>query len=201
ILIGIGTGGIKPCVAAFGGDQFHLPRQEDLLKQFFSVFYFAICFGGLLGMFVIPALRRTVTCFNEDSCYALGFGFSAGLMFLALFFFLGGKPMYRIKEPREDVMAEFIKCASVRVHIIYCFTLTVDSTALDLDSNPDFHVIGSPIRCEGDPLDDVTTKVGLTMDVSGVTDGQQVSRYVADAGPDPSGEPCDGIDLDPSVRQ
>nr|CAD7426492.1 unnamed protein product [Timema monikensis] len=157
-LIGIGTGGIKPCVAAFGGDQFHLPRQEDLLKQFFSVFYFAICFGGLLGMFVIPALRRTVTCFNEDSCYALGFGFSAGLMFLALFFFLGGKPMYRIKEPREDVMAEFIKCASVSNHLIYCFTLAIDSTSLDRDLNPDFLVIGSPIYCEGDALDNVATK-------------------------------------------
>ncbi len=32
LLIAIGTGGIKPCVAAFGGDQFQLPEQERPLQ-------------------------------------------------------------------------------------------------------------------------------------------------------------------------
>jgi dipeptide/tripeptide permease len=31
-LIALGTGGIKPCVAAFGGDQFKLPEQERQLQ-------------------------------------------------------------------------------------------------------------------------------------------------------------------------
>ena len=31
-LIALGTGGIKPCVASFGGDQFKLPEQEAQLK-------------------------------------------------------------------------------------------------------------------------------------------------------------------------
>ena len=31
-LIALGTGGIKPCVAAFGGDQFKLPNQERQLQ-------------------------------------------------------------------------------------------------------------------------------------------------------------------------
>ena len=31
-LIALGTGGIKPCVSAFGGDQFKLPEQETQLK-------------------------------------------------------------------------------------------------------------------------------------------------------------------------
>ncbi len=31
-LIALGTGGIKPCVAAFGGDQFKLPDQERQLQ-------------------------------------------------------------------------------------------------------------------------------------------------------------------------
>ena len=31
-LIALGTGGIKPCVSAFGGDQFNLPEQEKQLK-------------------------------------------------------------------------------------------------------------------------------------------------------------------------
>ena len=37
----IGTGGIKPCVVALGGDQFILPYQEKQLQKFFSIFVFA----------------------------------------------------------------------------------------------------------------------------------------------------------------
>lgn len=33
LLIAIGTGGIKPCVAAFGGDQFVLPQVSKTAKS------------------------------------------------------------------------------------------------------------------------------------------------------------------------
>lgn len=82
-LIAVGTGGIKPCVAAFGGDQFHLPRQRHLLERFFSVFYFTINLGGFVGMIFTPVLRKGITCFGEDTCYAVGFGFPAILMLIA----------------------------------------------------------------------------------------------------------------------
>lgn len=83
-LIAIGTGGIKPCVAAFGGDQFRLPSQQQLLQQFFSVFYFTINLGGFVGMIFTPVLRKGITCFGEDTCYAIGFGFPAILMLIAI---------------------------------------------------------------------------------------------------------------------
>ena len=56
LLIAFGTGGIKPCVSAFGGDQF-TSDQEKLLQSFFSVFYFAINAGSLLSMLITPVLR------------------------------------------------------------------------------------------------------------------------------------------------
>ena len=56
-LIAIGTGGIKPCVSAFGGDQFKLPEQERQLQTFFSVFYFAINAGSLISTALTPVLR------------------------------------------------------------------------------------------------------------------------------------------------
>ena len=55
-LIALGTGGIKPCVSAFGGDQF-TSDQSHLLQSFFSVFYFAINAGSLLSMLITPVLR------------------------------------------------------------------------------------------------------------------------------------------------
>ncbi|CAG7816261.1 unnamed protein product, partial [Allacma fusca] len=45
-LIAMGTGGIKPCVSSFGGDQFILPQQERQLSSFFSIFYFSINAGS-----------------------------------------------------------------------------------------------------------------------------------------------------------
>jgi peptide/histidine transporter 3/4 len=41
-LIALGTGGIKPCVASFGADQFleDKPRERQLRSSFFNYFYF-----------------------------------------------------------------------------------------------------------------------------------------------------------------
>lgn len=49
MLISIGTGGIKPCVAAFGGDQFKIPEQATMLATFFSLFYMSINAGSLIS--------------------------------------------------------------------------------------------------------------------------------------------------------
>ena len=56
-LIAVGTGGIKPCVAAFGGDQFKLPEQQRQLQTFFSIFYFSINAGSLISTFITPIFR------------------------------------------------------------------------------------------------------------------------------------------------
>ena len=58
-LIALGTGGIKPCVSAFGGDQF-TSDQTHLIQSFFSVFYFAINAGSLLSMLITPVLRGKI---------------------------------------------------------------------------------------------------------------------------------------------
>ena len=37
-LIAFGTGGIKPCVASFGGEQFVLPEQAHMMGSYFSMY-------------------------------------------------------------------------------------------------------------------------------------------------------------------
>ncbi|XP_072396363.1 solute carrier family 15 member 1-like isoform X1 [Diabrotica undecimpunctata] len=108
-LIAIGTGGIKPCVAAFGAEQFSLPDQKKLLMHFFSIFYFTINLGGFVGMMVTPILKK-VSCFGDDTCYALGFGFPAVLMILSIFLFVIGRNFYKLKAPKKKVIMEFLKC-------------------------------------------------------------------------------------------
>uniref|UniRef100_A0A6I8MZJ2 Solute carrier family 15 member 2 n=1 Tax=Ornithorhynchus anatinus TaxID=9258 RepID=A0A6I8MZJ2_ORNAN len=108
ILIALGTGGIKPCVAAFGGDQF----EEEHVKQrrrFFSVFYLAINAGSLLSTFVTPMLRGDVRCFGGD-CYALAFGVPGALMVVALVVFITGSGMYRRAPPEGNVLVNVWRC-------------------------------------------------------------------------------------------
>src|SRR6476661_640304 len=55
-LIGMGAGGIKPCVSAHVGDQFGAGN-EHLLSKVYNWFYFCINFGAFLSQIFIPYLR------------------------------------------------------------------------------------------------------------------------------------------------
>lgn len=101
-LIALGTGGIKPCVSAFGGDQF-TSDQTHLLQSFFSVFYFAINAGSLLSMLITPVLRGDVKCFKND-CYPLAFGVPAMLMVIAIAFFWCGRHKYKRAPPTGNIV-------------------------------------------------------------------------------------------------
>ena len=107
-LIAIGTGGIKPCVAAFGGDQFKLPEQERQLQTFFSVFYFSINAGSFISTIVTPVLREDVHCFGEKTCYSLAFGVPAALMAIATVIIIMGKPLYKMNPPQGNVVFKVV---------------------------------------------------------------------------------------------
>jgi solute carrier family 15 oligopeptide transporter 1 len=106
LLIGVGTGGIKPCVASFGGDQFGESQIHEL-GVFFSIFYFAINAGSVLSMFLTPLLRKDVHCFGQNSCYPLAFGVPAVLMFVATLVFIAGIRMYKKEPARSNVVLMF----------------------------------------------------------------------------------------------
>ncbi|XP_059482681.1 peptide transporter family 1-like [Neocloeon triangulifer] len=110
VLIGLGTGGIKPCVSAFGGDQFVVPAQEKQLQKYFSVFYLAINGGSLVSTFITPILREDVECFGRDDCYSLAFGVPAILMLVSIVIFVAGKPLYKCKEPEGNIVLQVCKC-------------------------------------------------------------------------------------------
>nr|XP_006137750.1 solute carrier family 15 member 2 isoform X2 [Pelodiscus sinensis] len=112
-LIALGTGGIKPCVAAFGGDQFEEEHAQERSK-FFSVFYLSINAGSLISTFVTPVLRGDVKCFGGD-CYALAFGVPAALMVLALGVFIAGSGMYKKTPPRGNILLEVCQCIGFAV--------------------------------------------------------------------------------------
>ncbi|XP_062287388.1 solute carrier family 15 member 1 [Scomber scombrus] len=109
-LIALGTGGIKPCVAAFGGDQFS-EHQDKQRRTFFSVFYLCINGGSLLSTIITPILRaQECGIHSQQSCYSLAFGVPAALMVVALVVFIVGSGMYYKAEPQGNIMLDVCKC-------------------------------------------------------------------------------------------
>ncbi|KAF1669557.1 S15A1 protein, partial [Pygoscelis papua] len=110
ILIALGTGGIKPCVSAFGGDQFE-DDQEKQRTRFFSIFYLSINAGSLLSTIITPILRaQECGIHSKQRCYPLAFGVPAALMAVALVVFIIGSRMYKKVQPQGNIMTQVSKC-------------------------------------------------------------------------------------------
>jgi POT family proton-dependent oligopeptide transporter len=101
-LIAFGSGGIKPCVSAFMGDQFK-PAQSQLLQKAYGAFYWAINLGSFFSFLVIPWIK-------DHHGYSLAFGVPGILMAIATFiFWLGTKHYVRVPPNRETKSAGFFK--------------------------------------------------------------------------------------------
>uniref|UniRef100_A0AAQ6IL60 Solute carrier family 15 member 1 n=1 Tax=Anabas testudineus TaxID=64144 RepID=A0AAQ6IL60_ANATE len=110
LLIALGTGGIKPCVAAFGGDQF-ADDQEKQRSTFFSIFYLSINAGSLLSTIITPMLRaQECGIHSQQKCYPLAFGVPAALMVVALIVFIIGSGMYNKTAPQGNILVKVCKC-------------------------------------------------------------------------------------------
>lgn len=110
VLIGVGTGGIKPCVGALGGDQF-LAHETERRKAFFSLFYASINIGSLISMFATPVLRSRYTCVGREDCYPFAFGVPCALMFVAILVFVAAKSKYvQSQLPERNVLIAFCQC-------------------------------------------------------------------------------------------
>ncbi|XP_068165081.1 solute carrier family 15 member 1b [Antennarius striatus] len=115
ILIALGTGGIKPCVAAFGGDQFE-DHQEKQRSTFFSIFYLSINAGSLLSTVITPILKaQECGIRSKQQCYPLAFGVPAALMFVALVVFIVGSRMYTKVPPQGNILVKVCQCIGFAV--------------------------------------------------------------------------------------
>jgi POT family proton-dependent oligopeptide transporter len=92
-LIAFGSGGIKPCVSAFMGDQFK-PEQSHLLQKAYGAFYWSINLGSFFSFMLIPWIK------NHHG-YSLAFLVPGILMGIATFVFWSGTKYYTRIPPRR----------------------------------------------------------------------------------------------------
>ncbi|XP_064211414.1 peptide transporter family 2 isoform X2 [Tribolium castaneum] len=108
-LITLSVGVIKPCIAAFGGDQFKLPEQHKHLEHFFLLAYVAVNTGAAIGIYEAPNLRK-MHCFGADSCYSAAFLLSTVSIIISLIVFVAAKRWYVCVKPQRYNTVLWVLC-------------------------------------------------------------------------------------------
>ncbi|MDQ3120749.1 MAG: oligopeptide:H+ symporter [Verrucomicrobiota bacterium] len=90
-LIALGSGGIKPCVATFVGDQFDQTNKHRA-KVVFDAFYWIINFGSFFASLLMPIFLRSYGA-------SVAFGIPGALMFIATVILWVGRRHYVMVPP------------------------------------------------------------------------------------------------------
>ncbi|GJN14396.1 hypothetical protein PR202_gb01219 [Eleusine coracana subsp. coracana] len=96
----LGSGGIRPCVVAFGADQFEqhdhqkhesvaeaVSAETERKRRYFNLYFFTMGFAVLLALTVVVYIQENVG-------WGWGFGIPAIAMFMSILVFLFGYPLY-----------------------------------------------------------------------------------------------------------
>jgi proton-dependent oligopeptide transporter, POT family len=102
-LIALGSGGIKPCVSAFVGDQLD-QSNKSLGKVVFDAFYWIINFGSFFASLLMPVFLRRLGP-------SVAFGIPGVLMFVATLIFWLGRRQYVCVPPSPPHPDSFLRVA------------------------------------------------------------------------------------------
>lgn len=122
-LVALGQGGHKPCVQAFGADQFdELNTKENKAKSsFFNWWYFSLSASAVVAIMVVVYIQDNLN-------WALGFGIPCTVMIVGLVVFLLGRRTYRIII-KENERNPFTRIGCVIARAIRNWRLTPAASA------------------------------------------------------------------------
>ncbi|KAJ4967200.1 hypothetical protein NE237_019049 [Protea cynaroides] len=124
-LVAFAQGGHKPCVQAFGADQFdgQHPEEYKSKSSFFNWWYFGMC-GGIVCTHLI------LNYIQDNLSWGLGFGIPCVCMIVALVIFLLGTKTYRYSF-KDDNHNPFKRIAQVFVAAVKNWRTTPPTTSVD----------------------------------------------------------------------
>ncbi|KAL8482504.1 hypothetical protein ACS0TY_028615 [Phlomoides rotata] len=108
-VVAFAQGGHKPCVQAFGADQFDEqdPEECKAKSSFFNWWYFSFCAGVLMSLFALNYIQ-------DNLSWGLGFGIPCIMMCFSLIVFLLGSFTYRFSK-KSDERSPFLRIGQVFV--------------------------------------------------------------------------------------
>ncbi|KAK4263784.1 hypothetical protein QN277_029156 [Acacia crassicarpa] len=104
ILSAIGSGGIRPCVVAFGAEQFDEsdPKQSTKTWTYFNWYYF------VMGAAILVAV--TLLIYIQDNVgWGLGLGIPTVAMLISIITFMAGYPLYRHLDPSGSPFTRLVQ--------------------------------------------------------------------------------------------
>ncbi|KAL5704036.1 hypothetical protein ACHQM5_022512 [Ranunculus cassubicifolius] len=152
-IIAIAQSGHKPCVQAFGADQFdgQDPVESKSKSSFFNWWYFGMCAGTAVTILILNYIQ-------ENLNWALGFGIPCISMVLALVVFLLGTTTYRYSY-KADEKSPFVRIAQVFVASAKKWRTTPPYIALEegkSESNHQFKFLDKALASESLSADDAS---------------------------------------------
>lgn len=126
-LVAFAQGGHKPCVQAFGADQFDTqdPEECKAKSSFFNWWYFGLCAGSLMAVVILSYIQ-------ENLSWALGFGIPCIVMVLALTVFLFGTFTYRICQTTNEKKA-YVRIGGVFINAARNWQRTTSAVSMHLE--------------------------------------------------------------------
>ncbi|KAI9084958.1 hypothetical protein K1719_033131 [Acacia pycnantha] len=104
LLSAIGSGGIRPCVVAFGAEQFDEsdPKQSTKTWTYFNWYYF------VMGAAILVAV--TLLIYIQDNIgWGLGLGIPTVAMLISIIAFMAGYPLYRHMDPSGSPFSRLVQ--------------------------------------------------------------------------------------------
>ncbi|XP_059631954.1 protein NRT1/ PTR FAMILY 5.10-like [Cornus florida] len=174
-LVAIAQGGHKPCVQAFGADQFDLqdPKECKAKSSFFNWWYFGICVGTLAALLILSYIQDYLS-------WGLGFGIPCIVMAFALVIFLLGSMTYRFSIKRDE-KNPFSRIAQVFINAARNWRTTPSAIAIEEEArgstthhgSQQFKFLNKALLAS-----DASEEDGRVSSISEVEEGKAVLRLV-----------------------
>ncbi|OVA05230.1 Proton-dependent oligopeptide transporter family [Macleaya cordata] len=126
-LVAFAQGGHKPCVQAFGADQFDArdPDESKSKSSFFNWWYFGLCGGTFVSLLILNYIQDNLN-------WGLGFGIPCISMAVALVIFLLGTKTYRYSFT-DDKRSPFVRIGQVFVAAAKNWRINTQSPITDVE--------------------------------------------------------------------